>query len=75
MENDLLKFTIEDNGKGLESKTIISNIHLPKRKSFGVSITRKRIEILSKELKKNGYYHLNFLEGRTVTEIALPIDN
>jgi sensor histidine kinase YesM len=71
-EHDLLKFTIEDNGEGqkVSKEEVINPLE---RKSFGLSITRKRIEILSKELKKEGYFNLTFLTGKTVAEMALPV--
>lgn len=74
IEEDLIKFTIEDNGTGQYPHTNRIGTYLTEKKSFGISITRKRIEIMSKNLKKSGYYNLNFHDGRTIAEIALPIN-
>jgi len=74
LENELLKFRIEDNGNGQKPEPQSENVNPRERKSFGVAITRKRIELLSKELKREGYFNLNFLDGCTVAEIALPVN-
>jgi hypothetical protein len=64
---------VEDNGAGDQSALDKDNVNPFERKSYGLSITRKRIEILSKELKRKGYLNLEFLTGKTVAEIALPV--
>src|SRR5262249_32611464 len=76
LDDDLLKFQIEDDGVGkAQDDEQDGEMNRAKgRKSFGLSITKKRIEILSKDSDKKGYCNLEFLEGRTITEIALPIN-
>src|SRR6185436_2729517 len=62
-EKDLLKIAIEDNGEGQGQIEQSDEVNLPQRKSFGISITRKRIEVLNKEYKSEGYFNLEFLQG------------
>lgn len=72
LENDLLKFNIEDNGVGEGLKMQNENKRPVGKQSFGLSITRKRIELMNNEFNGKGYFKLIFMEGKTISEIALP---
>ena len=74
LENDLLRITIEDNGEGQRAMTDKGLTNPQENKSFGIAITRKRIEILGKELKREGYFQLNFLPDKTVVDMAIPVN-
>jgi LytS/YehU family sensor histidine kinase len=75
IEKEHLKIKIEDNGVG-ESEDYQNELEDSKakgRKSFGVNITRKRIEILSDSPEKKGDFELKFLKDCTIAEITLPV--
>ncbi|MCC6769545.1 MAG: histidine kinase [Bacteroidia bacterium] len=74
IENGLLRITIEDNGEGQRPVTDKGLTNPQESKSFGIAITRKRIEILGKELKREGYFQLNFLPDKTVVDMAIPVN-
>jgi tetratricopeptide (TPR) repeat protein len=70
----LLKITIEDNGDGEKPALPGEYINPLERKSFGLTITKKRIQMLGKEMQQEGYYRLNFFPDHTVAEIAFPVN-
>lgn len=73
-ENDIINCIIEDDGIG-RSKSFQSEkaINGESRKSFGMKITKDRIDILNKEKKSNSEILITDLKQGTKVEVRLPL--
>lgn len=55
LKDDLIIFTLEDNGIGLETAKKLKNSKAGEHRSLATVITRERIEVLNKSQRKNKY--------------------
>jgi len=78
-QNGFLKCVVEDNGVGRQKAEEMEKSRSPKRKSYGMAIARKRLELLEKENEKlpeitvEDLYDHARASGTKVT-IYMPID-
>jgi LytS/YehU family sensor histidine kinase len=68
----LLEATIEDDGMGLGSATMVST-HAGKKRSLGMQITRDRIELLNRKTNAKGWLSQQLFERGAKVKIAIPV--
>ncbi|WP_182859075.1 histidine kinase [Flagellimonas aequoris] len=68
-KNEMLLCSVEDNGTGIHEKTKENS----SKKSFGVSITENRLEILNKQQNKKGKLQIVDLGSQKGTRIEISI--
>jgi len=73
-ENGMIKCEIEDNGIGRIKSGMINDEMNQKQKSFGMKITRERIDILNKVKKSTAGVELSDLSEGTRVELKIPLE-
>ena len=65
----MLVITIKNNAIRDEEKSLV----LPKRKSFGIKITRERLTLLKQTTGQEGSLVLNVMPNETEVKISIPL--
>ena len=69
---DILEATIEDDGAG-RNAVAEGNKPIGKKRSFGMQITRERIELLNKKSKAKGWLSHQFFENGSQVKMTIPL--
>ncbi len=72
-EDEMLNCVVEDNGRGLKTGMQINGNEQEERKSFGIKITRARIDIINQLENANGKVELYNLTKGTRAKVTLPL--
>ena len=70
-ENDMFNYVVEDDGVG----RVINHNHKDGKKSFGLKITKERIELLNKLQNLNASVNIIDLTQGTRVEVKLPLNH
>ncbi|WP_462250269.1 two-component regulator propeller domain-containing protein, partial [Ferruginibacter sp.] len=77
LENDFIKYIIEDNGVGREKAQELKEINKPEHQSYGIEITKERIELYNKSGADNNVIITDLFENNepsgTKVEICLKV--
>ena len=71
-EGDMINCIVEDNGIGIPDSLTAAEPDILNKKSFGMKITRARIDIINKLKKSNAAITMSGHEGGTKIEVKLP---
>jgi len=71
-EGDMINCIVEDNGIGIPDSLTATEPDILNKKSFGMKITRARIDIINKLKKSNAAITMSGHEGGTKIEVKLP---
>ena len=74
LENEMVLLQIKDNGVGLEKARQNKQNTYKKHKSMATDITRQRIALYQKSLKKNIRFEIDSQEGGTIVRFWLPFE-
>ncbi|WP_452220947.1 tetratricopeptide repeat-containing sensor histidine kinase [Lacinutrix salivirga] len=72
-ENNILIFTLEDNGIGFKTDKKINNNVVNKNQSLGMKITKNRIDIINKQNNTNGSVNIINKEKGVKVEVTIPL--
>jgi putative methionine-R-sulfoxide reductase with GAF domain/anti-sigma regulatory factor (Ser/Thr protein kinase) len=77
LENDYITYTITDNGVGREKAQQLKEINKPEHKSYGIEITKERIQLYNKDGENSNVIFTDLLENNvpsgTKVEIRIKI--
>jgi ligand-binding sensor domain-containing protein/anti-sigma regulatory factor (Ser/Thr protein kinase) len=77
LENDFIKYTVEDNGVGRSKAQLLKEINKPEHQSYGINITKERIHLYNKNDQNNDVTITDLFENNepcgTKVEISVKV--